>query len=330
MSLNRSILESPLPPETQAEIAGKFWGPGNFQRAHLESYFQYYTDQCRMVFQSHRTGLPLKTHQHITEIASDIREGINRGDVKSRLATRHGIRDNKSADALYACIDLTVRLVFMLDVGQFPNTFTGRRKLLWHGGPIQEFIQELFPEKLPLSHEGIRLGKEFTLCNMVRIAGFNVQLTPYMSDHLRLRDADNTVAVFHHASFLNAQHSTTTFPPGLVDETLATLALLLPQGDRKSRKWYNEQGKEDDLDPNALQCGSPQRRIHEYNHWHDRLVILKEAFDESRPATISQWWNDRREGTQWYTLWIAVAFTVLFGLFQSIVGAMQLYKAYHP
>lgn len=120
------------------------------------------------------------------------------------------------------------------------------------------------------------------------------------------------------------------FPKRFIDETLATLALLFPQGDRACRKWYNKQDQFDDLDHSVLNCGSAQRRIDTYSYWHDRLVILKEEFDESRPSTLSQWWNDRREGTQWYTLWVAIALTLLFGLIQSIVGAMQLYKTYYP
>lgn len=120
------------------------------------------------------------------------------------------------------------------------------------------------------------------------------------------------------------------FPDNFVNETLATLALLFPQGNQNTEKWYKKQESPDELDHEVHKCGSPQRRIDEYNFWHDRLVILKETFDETRPSTLSQWWNDRREGTQWYTLWVAISLTLLFGLIQSIVGALQLYKTYNP
>ena len=49
--------------------------------------------------------------------------------------------------------------------------------------------------------------------------------------------------------------------------------------------------------------------------------------------TINQWWNDRRNGVQWYTFWVAVLvliLTIVFGMAQTVEGALQVYKAYHP
>ncbi|KAL2833321.1 hypothetical protein BDW59DRAFT_180084 [Aspergillus cavernicola] len=330
MALERSILEYPIPPNIQAEIANQFWGNGGFQLGHLRPYFQYYTEQCRIVYQSHKTRLPLKTHSDIIEIATDILGGLTRYEVRDKLDGRCNTSNAQIDDTLDACIDLTIRLLFMLDVGEFPNYFSGRRKLVWSNGSLRDFMKEVYPEKLPLNNDGIKLGRGFDVYNMVRIAGFNIELTTNLSDHLRLRDADKTVTIFHHASFLKGQRQLPFFPDGLVDETLATLSLLFPQGDRNTEKWYNKQESPDELDHEVQECGSPQRRIDKYNYWHDRLVILKEAFDETRPSTLSQWWNDRREGTQWYTLWVAILLTLLFGLIQSIVGALQLYKTYNP
>jgi len=123
------------------------------------------------------------------------------------------------------------------------------------------------------------------------------------------------------------------FPPGLIQETLQTLALLFPQGERSTEKWYSKQDSPEDLDPGVLHCGKfgdNLRQIEKYTFWHDRLVILKQAFDESQPKTVTQLWNDRREGSQWYALWVAIGITLFFGLVQSIEGAVQVYKAYHP
>jgi hypothetical protein len=114
-----------------------------------------------------------------------------------------------------------------------------------------------------------------------------------------------------------------------VEETLRTLALIFPQADRGTQKWHNKQDEPEDLDRKVLKCGSAHRQIDEYNYWHDRIVILKEAFDESRPLSIRQWWNDRRDVAQWYTIWVVISLTVFFGLVQSIEGALQVYKAYH-
>jgi hypothetical protein len=76
-----------------------------------------------------------------------------------------------------------------------------------------------------------------------------------------------------------------------------------------------------------------ERQVENFEYWHDRLVVLKHVYNESRPSTLSQWWHDRRNGVQWYTFWVAILvlfLTVIFGLVQSIEGAIQVYVAFHP
>ncbi|PCH03616.1 Hypothetical protein PENO1_031420 [Penicillium occitanis (nom. inval.)] len=309
--LEESFLEFPIPRRTQEAIANFFWGDTEFQ---LQPYFQYYTDQCRLAVQSY-----------------DILKDVSLQDVKVKLLELCSQQNEAySEDNLHASIHLAVRLIFMPDVGEFRNAFSGRRKLVWRNGPLKTFIEEIFSKEIHLEHERIKLGPVFNVCNIVRIGGFKVELTTNLADHLLLRDADRTLTIFHHASYLMSQRQSPLFPDGLADETLRTLALLFPQGDRNVEKWYKRQDSHEELDYNVLKCGSANRHIEGYKYWHDRLFILKEAFDESRPSTISQWWNDWRDGVQWYALWIAISLTVFFGLVQSIEGALQAYKAYHP
>lgn len=66
-------------------------------------------------------------------------------------------------------------------------------------------MQQTWPVQHKLNQSGLKLGREFNVSSMVRIAGFNIELTTNLADHLRLRDADRTVMIFHHASFLGSQ-----------------------------------------------------------------------------------------------------------------------------
>jgi hypothetical protein len=97
-----------------------------------------------------------------------------------------------------------------------------------------------------------------------------------------------------------------------------------------------KQSKSANIDLGVLRCGylkTKDRQIEKFKYWHDRLAILKQVFDDSSPKTISQWWNDRRNGVQWYTFWVAIVvllLTIIFGLAQTVEGALQVYKAYHP
>jgi hypothetical protein len=131
--------------------------------------------------------------------------------------------------------------------------------------------------------------------------------------------------------------SSNMFPPGLISETQRTLALLFPQYDAVSMKWMQRQQSQLQLDSKILECGqlgSEDRQIDKFDYWHDRLVVLKQLFDDAEPRSLIQWWRDRRRPAQWYNFWFAVALvvglTLLFGLVQSIEGGFQAYKAYNP
>jgi hypothetical protein len=143
------------------------------------------------------------------------------------------------------------------------------------------------------------------------------------------------VPITPHVAIL-ADFSSPLFPDGLIEETLQTLRLLFPGTDSDAKKWFRKISSSQKLDSCAIKCGrlrAEERHIDKFKFWRDRLIILKQLFDENEPSTLSQWWCDRRKRVQWYTFWVAalvLALTVFFGLVQSVEGALQVYKAYNP
>lgn len=133
-----------------------------------------------------------------------------------------------------------------------------------------------------------------------------------------------------------ADFSSPLLPAGLVAETIRTIALLFPETDKRTEKWFRTLSSSRRLDSKAIKCGrlrAEDRHIENFEFWYDRLAILKQVFDEAEPSTIRQWWCDRRKRVQWYTFWVAalvLALTVFFGLIQSVEGALQVYKAFNP
>lgn len=123
-------------------------------------------------------------------------------------------------------------------------------------------------------------------------------------------------------------------PGALIEETQRTLAMLFPGSDTIIRKWCRRLPAPFSLDTQLITCGhlkTDDRQIEKFVYWHDRLVVLKQVFDEATPQTLSQWWHDRRNGVQWYTFWVAVvvlALTLLFGFVQSVEGALQVYASF--
>jgi hypothetical protein len=127
------------------------------------------------------------------------------------------------------------------------------------------------------------------------------------------------------------------FPPNFIEETLWTIALLFPRYDPDTKKWFAKLSSDpaQRIDMQVVRTGNlnaEMRQIRNFIYWHDRLVVLKEVYDDARPNTLSQWWYDRRNGPQWYTFWVALwvlVLTIFFGGVQCIEGAIQVYKSFH-
>lgn len=105
---------------------------------------------------------------------------------------------------------------------------------------------------------------------------------------------------FHDALTLSSRNS--LLPPGLADETLRTLALMIPSSDPATRKWFARLPNYQDLDKRAVRyrrLKTDDRQLEKFPFWRERLLMLKQVFDEAQPQSISQWWYDRRNGVQW-------------------------------
>jgi hypothetical protein len=243
-------------------------------------------------------------------------------------------KSEQEQEILNNSVDLAARLYLMINVGEVKYAVSSGTSWIWHEGNLKNFLSAKFGFPQVLNGGNLKFEKTFNAYRLKRIAGIKFEWTNNLADHLRMTD-DKTVEIFHHASFLkHVKHQ--LFPEGLLEETLRTLSLLFPPHDTDTEKFFQELDRSTVLDKQLTQCRQlqlDQRRIETYRFWHDRLVLLAQAFDQSRPATLSQWWHDRRNGVQWYTFWVAIVvlfLTIFFGMVQSIEGALQVYKAYHP
>ncbi|ETS76144.1 hypothetical protein PFICI_11531 [Pestalotiopsis fici W106-1] len=320
-----------LSQQVQALVAEEIFG--SVQASQLSPYFHYYSRQCRQIStmsMHHGQHLPVSNHVKLLDLIKKIRLRTSHADITQGLMADH---PTCVENVIHNSIDLAVRLLLMIDVGMFEYAYTGRDTITWKAGTIDDFLGtlDLFTGQPELPCEGLKLEASFNVVDLERFAGFDVQLTTNLADHLLVREDVQRVTIFHHATFLQHQREISTiFPPGFVEETLQTIALLFPRGDKRVERWYRRKGNRDELDMSALRCGHAIRHVEKYRFWRDRLVQLKESFDDTKLRTVTQWWHDRRDGVQWWTFWIAIFFTVFFGLVQSIEGALQVYKAYHP
>ncbi|KUJ11004.1 uncharacterized protein LY89DRAFT_654631 [Mollisia scopiformis] len=190
----------------------------------------------------------------------------------------------------------------------------------------------------PVLNEKVKLDKVFNARNLQQICGIKIRWTSNLADYLMMRNDDTAVEIFHCAAFLRCHENSSLFPKGFIEETIQTLAILLPEHNKDVKTWFKSQQKLIDtaIFQLARECGQLKksvRQIKNFVYWHDRLLILKQVFDEAEPSTASQWWNDRRKKVQWCTFWVAalvLLLTIFFGLLQGIEGALQVYKAFNP
>ncbi|PVH67386.1 hypothetical protein DL98DRAFT_355433, partial [Cadophora sp. DSE1049] len=208
--------------------------------------------------------------------------------------------------------------------------FTTGQTIEWTCSSLPDRLAQHFQ---PSSTEKGKLPSFFIAKKLDRIAAIKIHLTGNLLDHLKMTEDDTAVYIFHQVSFLglHAHQNCTGLPKDLVEETIRTLALLLPGSSGRPNKWYQKRrkGHEEELDPGAGTCGflnASNRRLENFKYWGLRLAILKQAFDDSEPKNFWHWWRDDRKKVQWYTFWIAVlvlGLTVIFGLIQSVAGVVQ-------
>lgn len=326
---------------TRRQILETFWGIADLQGQDSPSapYFKYYVEELRHALHDQGRHVSVQTHQDILHIVTYLRQDHSRDNIFAILRYGQGPGKAWTEDQIEGSIDLAARLLTMVDIGQLRFGFSGRKALEWSNGGLLDLLASHFQVPHVLSHDGTKLEKRFNARALSKIAGVKIIWTNNLADHLRLIDDDKKVAVFHFASFLEYNRSNNAvLPSGLAEETLKTLAMLFPYTDAATKKWLARRVAIAEVDPQIVQSirefgrlKPDDRKIERFEFWHDRIVLLKEVYDDARPRMLSQLWYDRRNGLQWYTFWIAIVLfvlTVVFGLIQSIEGGMQAYVSY--
>ncbi|KAI0910747.1 hypothetical protein F4823DRAFT_561600 [Ustulina deusta] len=242
-------------PETRKELLLRLWGSANLTNEDL----RYYASQCQTSLLDGGRRVSVSTHVNVIEIASKIRQGMERANLHQDVSQQLG--------------------------GGAPNDT----------GTLRDFTEKYFGPGagVKLQPDKPQIGRIFTALNLRKIGGMRIEWMRNLADHLRLMDDNQTASIFDCVAFLKFQRKVhrPMFPPSFIDETLQTLSLLVPQNVNKAQEWIESQIEDHDLDPLLTECGSlttHERRVENFNYWNNRLVILKQVLDESRPQTLSQ------------------------------------------
>ncbi|KAI0432398.1 hypothetical protein F5Y09DRAFT_329723 [Xylaria sp. FL1042] len=350
----QKVIDGPVDFPPIEEVIKAFWGGRNSQKRlfngqsnqclDMSAYAEYFRRQW-YIMASDAVGryVAAQKVEDIFQIVQLLVQGEHRDTIVSRL---HHATPTVGESACGSSVDLAVRLLLMLKVGIVKHQASPHHCLRWEKGNLQGFVRERFNNPPVLDCHHVRLHKSFDAWSISTIGGLKVEFTDNLADHLLLVDDDTTVLLFHHASFLECQVKT-LYPDGLAEETLRTLALLFPQsefncsarGSNNKGEWLQKLCLESSpflIDSRVALCGNlpaEDRQIERFRFWRDRLIILKQVYDDATPKTMQQWWHDRRNGERWFTFWVAVLvliITITLGLIQCVESTLQVYKAYYP
>lgn len=350
MALEGQIDAKPLPDETKIAIIDALWPnakvpttPHNI--CNWDAYFEHYTAECHRALHAGRgEHITIRKHADIAAIARELQDGLTKEDIADRLVTLDTQQRDDAIKKRMAegSLRLVARLLAMVDIGPIsPYHIQGPTPLDWSddSSTIQSTINNYFI-KSTTPAGAVKLSRDFTAVNIERFAGIKIVWTNNLADHLRFVDDDTKLCVFHHTNFLRHQDDS-ILPDGLAEETMRTLSLLFPRFDKSTRRWLASYAEKDRdftmLDNGLLECArlhESERGAEKFEYWRDELITIAEVFDRSRGRTLRALWHDRRDPMQFYNFFFSVVLvlclTTFFGLIQSIEGAMQVYKAYHP
>ncbi|KAJ3542000.1 hypothetical protein NM208_g4329 [Fusarium decemcellulare] len=326
------------------------------------AYCEYYERQWGLTA-AHCDGkfVALKTPEAVNQLVQELQSNRSRAELLALI--QDASEENALGEACENSLNLAFRLLLMLRIGVVKYQFLPRRCLDWNEGSPRDFVKKHFGEEPVLDFDDVKLPKAFNGWSLKKIGGIEINFTDNLADHLLLVEDDSKVLIFHYASFLDCQRlkgwvstskrdalytkisrsEESLFPPGFAEETLRTLALLFPQSlvngsdnSRTSRKsWFRklcDKRKTCKIDERLGRCGTlhaEDRQIKGFIFWRDRLIILKQAYDEATPRTLSQFWYDRRNGVQWYTFWVAILvliITTILSVLQCVEGGFQAWK----
>jgi hypothetical protein len=171
----------------------------------MSLYFEYYFSKRlqRMVVIGH-DGFQVKSYLDIASIAKRILSGATREEIFGEISST-AVSKPDVVNINYG-IDMCASLLVMADI-EFDGHpgISGLEPVPWKQGLLTDALGCYFRPQVELQSHRPKLGKVFTARNLSRMAGIEIRWTTNLADHLRLRDDDQAVYIFHCAGFLQFQ-----------------------------------------------------------------------------------------------------------------------------
>ena len=117
------------------------------------------------------------------------------------------------------------------------------------------------------------------------------------------------------------------FPDGFLDEVGRTICRFFPTDGLKDARRARKLQEKYVVDLEAQITHQETSQLRDYKFFGERLALIKNAYDLTKPRKLKHWWFDRRNRAEWWTLLIAITvflLTLVFGIISSVTGILQV------
>ncbi|KAK3361039.1 hypothetical protein B0T24DRAFT_692682 [Lasiosphaeria ovina] len=332
---------TPIPRALRALLLDRLW-PLSGQQAtgqdadHFEAYFAHFEQERSPAVLNHHAIQTFADFLTMLEIICGNPTASLTAIRSLVAAVNPGLCSDQPK--LSASIELVVRLWLLVSVRiTMParqHTYLLEVSLPWPDNlSLADVLQRHLSQPPPPAASQVSTAERFSdhlnVVDMRKITGVRVLWTANLGEHLVSQDS--CAYLFHHVAALKRIRDSVScnafLPPAFVDETLATINLLVPLEDGRCNAWLGGEIARLSLDDQLVYRKAANRSKRGFVFWQDRLLAFSDAFDRARPSGLAQWWHDRRDMGRWWNYWLVVAglgLTVLFGLVQSVTGILQV------
>ncbi|KAI4929285.1 uncharacterized protein J4E92_004949, partial [Alternaria infectoria] len=328
-----------LATDKKCELINAFWPhlnltQGDYNDENYKSLLSFWGETLQSLM-SHRKEFAVQDWDDLRKIVVQIR--LNPGNKRRVLTDEIKKAYHKPSDEEIACsIELVVQLWLGIRVHSTPPSLgpVNLRDTQIHWPNDQSFESMvtgpfLRGTKKAQSAAYFLFDDSFTAAALKKTCRLRIHWTDSLVDHLKMEGTrgKRQLSIFKHKiSLVNHRNepNATIIPADVLDETIRTLDLLFPFGDKPTKTFLEHSHVNMEiLNPLELPRAT---ELDEFLYWRSRLAQLLSLF-HGPPETVRQTLVDSRNIAQFATIWVAIFgvffLTILFGVLSTVYSAKQ-------
>lgn len=324
--------------QIQNHVRDHFWPGTTTSLSEFISYFRYFQWTLSVLLWPNvaveKASFTVQKYEDLGVVVQCMNEHFceTRAEIAARLQNQF---PHSTQDRILRSMDLAIRLWMTLHTrsrdAPIGPSLSDVTIVEWKNKQsLRNLVAGTFPRcrrSLPSpAYHRSHIEPGFNIMNLRKICRTQVQWTQNLKDHLRFDHSTRTLYIYpHKVCLLNHLEWSNAFPKDFLLETIRTLDLLFPFGDRRTELWLEERNQPFHRTSSSYMQARASK-LEEFCYWRPQLLELYHIYQQP-PVSILQMWHDRRNPMQWYTFWLAALIAILslvFGSLGTYIGFKQI------